>query len=455
MSVMAQLNTLPYPDRRVVPVSAPERPENSIPLRKAEKQYFSLLGLGSWLFVRLIGYLTFAEVFLLATFPFRLRRFMAACTQPGILPLTTLWLLWCVWVVVTDYLNSTPFENFARGIAKAGCCGIIIITFYDLIRKNLRALDWYLPAYALSHLVGQFVFRDGGAIEMERRGQGLDWGWEGQTNYVVMSFAYAIVALTYRRAPRLTAMGVFALGLINTANGSRSSGALGCLVGFMLLTVVPAIQSRKAAKKKRVYWSSRMKLVTVALAFVIAIAGTYGIYKSYAYFARSGTFGVRAMKKFEAQDAVKGGALVGGRFGFFVAIYAVAHRPFLGHGSWAMDDFNYVERTAQWLDLQIEAPKERHFIPSHSMIMTSWVDHGLAGGLFWIYVFAIIVVGVWRVPAVCPEYTAFIWLTSGLFLWALLFSPIQQRMYLAVHVAPILVVNERYRQGVLAVRGMA
>jgi hypothetical protein len=118
-----------------------------------------------------------------------------------------------------------------------------------------------------------------------------------------------------------------------------------------------------------------------------------------------------------------------------------------------MDNENYVERTANWMNVEMEMPTGPHFIPSHSMIVTSWVDHGLAGGLFWVYVFAVIAVGMWRVPAICPEYTGFIWLTSGLFLWALLFSPIQQRMYLAVHVAPILVVNERWRLRRLAPGG--
>ena len=428
--------------RRVI---APPAITEVAPLTARESRFFPLLGLASWLFVRLIGYITLAEVYIICTTPFRVGRLLDVVGRPTIVPFAVLWILWCLWVPIADIaLNRVPFELFARGMAKAACCGLVILTFYDWIRGNLRRLDWYLPGYAVSHLIGQFVFRDGGNVVLTEMGMAAKWGWEGQTNYVVTSFAYAVAALLYRRYPTVTAVLMIALGCVNLANGARSAGAIYCIVGALLLTAAPRLAQR-TSNSRTIFLGRRIGFVKLLLAALVVCAGTYGLYKTYGHLARSGTFGERARKKFESQDAVKGGAVVGGRFGFFVGLYAVAHKPVFGHGSWATDNDNYVERTANWMGVEVDMPTGPHFIPSHSMIVTSWVDHGIAGGLFWIYVFVVIAVGMWRAPAICPEYTAFIWLTSGLFLWALLFSPIHQRMYLAVHVAPILVVNERWR----------
>ena len=136
--------------------------------------------------------------------------------------------------------------------------------------------------------------------------------------------------------------------------------------------------------------------------------------------------GENTSSKFQAQSNGKLGVLFGGRPETLVAIQAIIDNPIIGHGSFAADP----KYLALKQDLQYEygysdtdTPEEEGGIPTHSHLTMAWVESGVFGGLFWLYILslvlrAILQTAIHRQP-LSPLYCYFL----VNFVWDIFFSP--------------------------------
>ena len=103
--------------------------------------------------------------------------------------------------------------------------------------------------------------------------------------------------------------------------------------------------------------------------------------------------------------------------------------PILGHGSWA-EDPKYSEMLTDLLmqsgykdDGPASDDRESFLIPCHSHLMAAWVFSGLAGAIFWLYAYYLVLrFGLYLItqhPPLAPYY-AYLVVAA---LWDILFSP--------------------------------
>jgi O-antigen ligase len=142
--------------------------------------------------------------------------------------------------------------------------------------------------------------------------------------------------------------------------------------------------------------------------------------------ATRGFLGENTSSKFQAQSSGKLGVLFGGRPETLVAIQAIIDNPIIGHGSFAADP----KYLALKQDLQYEygysdtdTPEEEGGIPTHSHLTMAWVESGIFGGLFWLYILALVLrailqTAIHRQP-LSPLYCYFL----VNFVWDIFFSP--------------------------------
>ena len=103
----------------------------------------------------------------------------------------------------------------------------------------------------------------------------------------------------------------------------------------------------------------------------------------------------------------------------------------LGHGSWARDT-KYVALLVEQLeeagyDEQESTALDDNVIPSHSYLFGAWVEAGVAGGLFWMYVLWLGMAAVYRTLKKTAEaHTPLIMFTMVFLTWNVLFSPFGQ-----------------------------
>jgi O-antigen ligase len=142
--------------------------------------------------------------------------------------------------------------------------------------------------------------------------------------------------------------------------------------------------------------------------------------------ATQGFLDANTAGKFQAQSSGKLGVLVGGRPETLVAIQAIIDNPVFGHGSFAADP-RYLQLKQ---DLQYEngysetdTPEEEGTIPTHSHLTMAWVESGILGGLFWLYILGLTIRAILQTAihrqALSPLYCYFL----VNFAWDILFSP--------------------------------
>ena len=89
------------------------------------------------------------------------------------------------------------------------------------------------------------------------------------------------------------------------------------------------------------------------------------------------------------------GVLVGGRPETLVAIQAIIDSPIIGHGSFAVDEkylqlLQDIQYKYGYSDSDEAEDIDVPSIPTHSHLTQAWVESGILGGIFWIYVLVLV-----------------------------------------------------------------
>jgi hypothetical protein len=414
-----------------------------------------LTGLGSQLFVRLIGYLAFTEVFFLVMLPLKVRAVTAAATStPTATIFTILGVLWIIGSVVADVVNGSPFDILARGVSRSVFLVLDVVCLLALWRRRPEKIEFFLIGYPLSLLASRYVFKSGAEEWLGAETTNFS-DWKANTSYLVVGVLFLVVARYYRRAPLLVAAITFVTGIFFTGMGSRAFG-LSQILAAVLMVVFPGGARSGEADLVAVARKRQVLVFKIAVGVLIGLATIYGAGKAYKAATRAGWLGQQELEKLEEQDRTKGGVLVGGRFGFFVGLWAATHKPFIGHGSWPLDTYGYTGQAADLFEIDTRdvkiMTKRLYWIPCHSAVVGGWVEHGIFGLLFWLFVLYVLFVNFPRAAVVFPAQAGLCALIFSDLIWHVLFSPAGHRVILAAKIVSMLLVDEAWRRQTRLVR---
>jgi O-antigen ligase len=430
------------------PVAArrPATQPNVPKLTEAEWVKGFAAGVGSGLYVQIIGYLSFLEIFLLVTLPLSIGRYVKAAVMPGARTFFCLWLLWIFGQVVSDVANDNDFGFAARGLAKAFFSGFVTLALLPSMLQRPRLFESFLAGLPLAHLIGAKFFRSGAYTRQDGRGwmTGEDLGWESWGGYFfTLSLAY-IVARFWRSRPWLCTLATLAMGAVHVAMGSRSTGLYHILAACLMPLVIDVTRTTDKSSVKRTRWKRSLPWGRFVAAFAVIIVATVIVKDSYEYYASTGVLGEKALRKFERQ-AKYGNLIMGARQGPFIGIAAAIDKPIIGHGAWARMEKDYLAAASDLFGVEFYREKgfnyHRVFIPSHSMIIAAWVEGGIFGLVFWVFALLFVAVNLPRAVLILPDYAGVILINSMGFFWSVLFSPIQSRNYTAMIFVPLLVAS--------------
>jgi len=360
--------------------------------------------------ITLGGRLFLSEVVLLLALPFLLdnaRRRGVSRIAPGVVALG---LLWFLGLVLTDIYRGTPFEDYSRGWSKVAFILINFVALSLLIDGRWRRVSLFSVGLVLGQVL-QFY------ITPNLNADSDPWKF-GLGPPITLAGVLIASRLTIYHWPFVPVTILVALGLINFELGARGSGGV-CLLSALALAL--------ALRTQRLVRLRRRALGAAAILTVIAVVGL-ALVEAYGYSARHGHLGERAQQKYVSSESDLG-ILLSGRPEILVATRAVRDSPLLGHGSWAKDP----KYAAALRDQLFRAGSSRYDafvfspegeIPAHSYLFGAWVEAGILGGMFWLWLLLVALSLISRLHRLEVGRVVIVSFLTILFLWNVLFSPL-------------------------------
>ena len=327
-----------------------------------------------------------------------------------IAPAVALLALWLASAVVTDLIRATSPADFLRGWGRTGFFALqVVILWLWLPRRQ---------AYFASFAIGLGI---AAIFSVPEEFAGFEWkfGYDRAASLVTLGLAYFAV----RKAPGLgvaVPLVMIAIALFLLLQSARS--AFGIVFVTAVISGLLLVKHRMSDRHGRLGGASLLGLVALS---GVAALGAVSLYGSA---VEDGLLGRAALEKYREQTGGEVPLILGGRAESLVSIQAIADSPIIGHGSWARDkryaDLFYAARVRLGLPMVNPLAQRSDLIPTHSHLFGAWVEAGLAGGIFWIWVIATIVMAVVALfrggrtalaPLTCYAATALLWST--------LFSP--------------------------------
>lgn len=365
-------------------------------------------------FVRLkmIGVLSGSDILLLATFVCLVISRKVKIEPPVAKWLLLLCSLWLASQCVTDIVRHTAFADYARGWSNIGFTIVNFTVYFTLLYGNRRRLIFFGWGLVFGTLLTVLVNPDEYML--------LDPWKFGFSN----AFSWAVLLIASSESCRndwaivLSGMA----GVVNFLMNARSIGGI-CLATALYLVITRVMRRRSKQGKK-------LKTSSILAIGALTILGAVGIFSAYKYAARTGMLGDEARQKYETQSSGRFGLLLGGRTEMLGYLPAIYDSPILGHGSWAKDPvYLLLERQAlarfgyeDAQDLSADSIREG-LIPAHSYIFGAWVNAGILGAFFWVFISVVTVKVFFRLytpGAILVPLSSF---AAIFMIWNLLFAP--------------------------------
>lgn len=412
-----------------------------------------LLGTFSMTQIRVIGSIGISELVVLFVAPFVFIQDYAILKRDGFMPIIWLSLLCCLGCSVASIVNEIPLRNFLRGFATHAVTFSVLVVGHRLVRRSMSGFKWFCLGMGLTWIINTFIFQRGveadgwadGATGMAAAELIVDnkmfWisrlqaitqvpiaGW-----YLSTPIAYSLAAPIFM---------FFFSALITSSGRSAAMGAFG---GAMLVL----LGGKTRSKMKRL----SKNFVGLAILGFLAMQLLAAAYK---YTATTGILGEEARTKYERQMQGKSkgilGLLMGGRSEFFYGLFSAMRSPLIGYGPWALDVKGYYEDFLR--EYGNEEDYERYYklqesyskagyrfirnIGAHSHIIGSWLQCGIFGLIFWIYVLVQIVRYFRRDLATVPQWYGMLAVVTPSLLWSIFFSPYSDRVVEVMYIVFIL-----------------
>lgn len=375
-----------------------------------------------------------SELFCCIIGPFLFFKSIPMLRRDGVLLYFNLLILWGLVAIISDFYNGAIFLQFIRGFTVPATMFAASICVYRLLRRHPLNLKWILFGFAVSQVISTFVFQGGGAGDLAAEGD-LSGAIDAVVGYklfwsnMAQTWLSLPVKCWYEAVPAVyTYPALIAVAVINAVVGGRSAFAVSALSIFLVMFGGKTSQSICNVKRK-----IPLLLVGVCLIAVVAKVG-------YSFAATHGYLNEEETKKYYMQTSKGTGflaLLMGGRSEFFVGLIAALDKPWVGHGSVALDvhgyqgDFisKYGTMEEQEKYARLQAKGFLRTIPAHSHVITYWMWHGIFGLIFWLYVLYLTIQTVRKRLGIIPEWYGFFAVVIPAFLWDYFFSPFGGRVF--------------------------
>jgi O-antigen ligase len=356
--------------------------------------------------IPVVGELLGPEVALLALAPLlvimRGRRLFYPLPRTFLL-LATLWLFSQIF---TDVVRNTPFVDFSRGWAKIALALIAFSALYLLLYGHRRRIILFAAGLALGGILTYYLNPNPYA----------EYYWWKFGLGIPLSLLMVLLS-TALNVRKLKILGIFLLVLgafVNFYLDFRSLGAI------MVLTACYQVLQAFMGRRGGAVLPRHLVVLGIVLG-AVALA----TFKGYEYAAQEGLLGEDARQKYEMQSQGEYGLFLGGRSEILVSSRAILDSPLIGHGSWAKDCSytNLLSGLQSRLGYASPAYNESCLIPAHSHIFGAWVEAGILGAVFWLWVLTLavrVLLRLYRANERLAPVAAFF---AFLLLWDLFFSP--------------------------------
>lgn len=405
------------------------------------------MGLGAITKIYLLGTIAISELVVFFAAPILFVLDYGDLRRDGFMPMLGMVLLVIVSMLASSWYNDTPFPYIVKSFAVLYSIGAHLIVFHRLLKDNYYSLGWYLLGAVISSVITIFYFNPTAMVTEEGMSyvddQDIESVLSGPLFWAtkIVPFILLPVSATYLKIPlaySLLAPIIATFMMMTTSVSGRSASLSVLLAGLMMLV------GRK----------SRMRMSNIGKRFFLLCAAlvTFALIgkAAYKYAALHDFLGEASRIKYENQtqsgDSILK-LLMSGRKEFFAAIPAAMDKPILGHGPFALDVKGYWEnffsKYGDYDDLQryyslLLQNRGLPQIPTHSYIMGFWVHYGIGGLLFWLFVAVLLVQHIRKYTGVVPQWYGYLAISIANFMWALFFSPFNQRSGFAMMVCCIL-----------------
>ena len=356
----------------------------------------------------IVGRLFLTEMILICLLPILLFNNRTLLTAPLPKMMMILLSVWLAEQIATDLIRHTPFVDFIRGWAKIAITIINFSALYILTFGKRRRIVLFTIGLALGGILCYYFNPSIYAADYPWKfgvGESLTW--------LLIIFVCSVKA---RWVFLRISLIIFAIA-VNLYFGFRSYAGICFLtatyVFFQWLCVL------KETKKINL---SLKNLIVIGLIFFTV---SFLFLKTYGHMARQGMLGENARQKYEQQAGGELGLLIGGRSEILVSFRAIMDSPIIGHGSWAKDyryvnELIYLKRILGYYPGQ---SNELGLIPTHSHLFGAWVEAGILGAVFWIWVLSLPIRGMVMLIGVKENLTPLFVFFGFLLIWHVLFSP--------------------------------
>jgi hypothetical protein len=353
---------------------------------------------------QMIGILQATDLMCLVALPIAVLRHPDRLRQKPVPAMLTLGTLWLLAQIATDLLRQSRPEDYLRGWSKI----LLILASFTLAWTVVCRSRRRFILYGVGTGIGGLL-----TLYLTPSDQMIDSPWKfGAAMPITLLVVIGVACYASSYLGILVPLTVLAV-----AHSFANTRSLAILC---VLTAVYCLYQKSIAGEIR-----RMERGRLLFLGALVTACVFSFTAVYSYYAERGVFGEYAQRKLAAQTG-EGGLLLGGRGEVLASGKAILDSPLLGHGSWAQDP-TYAAILAQErreLGYKVfQSGKKDYWIPSHSHIFGAWVESGLAGAVFWIYVLIYVVGSLMNVSGWEPLLPLFAF--AGLMLaWDIPFSPI-------------------------------
>jgi len=408
-------------------------------IRRSSKTMGGFLSLGNlviflipatmFLEIAAIGRLFVSDLLCIALFPILLSTKSGLLKNPYARIFILLGTVYLGGQIVTDLVVGSNYHNFIRGWAKIGVTIIAFCTIFMLIDGRRSKIIIFCFGLAAGGLFS-FYFNPGIYAESHP----WKFGIGGPVTLMIVLFA-----TFYGEKFNLKYILLVAIGSLNLYLGFRSLAGL-CFMTAAFLFLYARLQLRFGTKRIPI-----SKLVFLGVGI---LAAALIVLEFYSFSVSKGWLDENARRLYEWQSQGAFGILVGARSEILVSIRAIWDAPFLGHGSWA-HNWEYVELLHYLKGLYGYAQLgvgDSGLIPAHSHIFGGWVESGLAGAIFWIWILSLPVRALIRLlPMKDPHLPLIVFIALSL-IWDLFFSPFgaARRFIIPFYVVVMMDILTRY-----------